>query len=156
MASWQTYPALVQRALTLLAVFGRCGQTLRLALARGSRSRCYVSCRLRRDRSRRASPSQTFAKTLPRLGRTSRPLILATSFANALADFNFEPLLLVITQQQLDWTAGRGLELARFRDQFPFPLAPKFWGSWNDSWLKTDSLAYDAYVVRGSSSFEPF
>jgi hypothetical protein len=34
-----------------------------------------------------------------------------------------------------------------FRDQFPFPLAPEFWGSWNDSWLETDSLAYDAYVI---------
>jgi hypothetical protein len=94
-------------------------------------------------------------KTLPVLGRTSSPLALATSFANALVDFNFEPLMLIITQYQLDCIAGGGLEPARFRDQFPFPLAPEFWGSWNDSWLKTDSLAYDAYVIRGSSSFEP-
>jgi hypothetical protein len=94
-------------------------------------------------------------KTLLRLERTSRPLVLATSFATALGYFDFEPLLLVITQHQLDWTAGGRLEPTRFRDQFPFPLAPEFWGSWNDSWLETDSLAYDAYVVRGSSSFEP-
>jgi hypothetical protein len=96
-------------------------------------------------------PSQ---KTLLWLERTSRPLALATSLANVLADFDFEPLMLVIMQHLLDWTAGGGLEPARFRDQFPFPLAPEFWGSWNDSWLETDSLAYDAYVVLCSSSFE--
>jgi hypothetical protein len=94
-------------------------------------------------------------KTLPWLGRTSSPLALATSFTNALVDFDFEPLLLVITQHRLDCTAGRGLEPAHFRDQFPFLLAPEFWGSWNDSWLKTDSFTYDAYIIRGSSSFEP-
>jgi hypothetical protein len=42
-----------------------------------------------------------------------------------------------------------------FKGQFPFPLAPEFWGSWNDSWLKTNSFVYDANAVRGSSGFEP-
>jgi hypothetical protein len=36
-------------------------------------------------------------RTLPQLGRTSGPLALATSFTNAFVDFDFEPLLLVIT-----------------------------------------------------------
>jgi hypothetical protein len=36
-------------------------------------------------------------KTLPRLRRTSGSLALATSFANAFVDFDFEPLLLVMT-----------------------------------------------------------
>jgi hypothetical protein len=40
-------------------------------------------------------------KTLPRLRETSGSLALATSFANAFVDFNFEPLLLVMTQHQL-------------------------------------------------------
>jgi hypothetical protein len=40
-------------------------------------------------------------KTLPRLERTSGPLALATSFANAFINFDFEPLLLVIMQHQL-------------------------------------------------------
>jgi hypothetical protein len=40
-------------------------------------------------------------KTLPRLERTSGPLALATSFANAFVNFDFEPLLLVMTQHQL-------------------------------------------------------
>jgi hypothetical protein len=44
-------------------------------------------------------PSQ---KTLPQLGRTSRPLALATSFATALADFDFKPLLLVMMHHQLN------------------------------------------------------
>jgi hypothetical protein len=44
-------------------------------------------------------PSQ---KTLPQLGRSSRPLALATSFATALADFDFKPLLLVMTHHQLN------------------------------------------------------
>jgi hypothetical protein len=92
-------------------------------------------------------PFANLQKTLPRLGRTSGPLALATSFTNALVDFDFKPLLLVITQHQLDCIAGGGLEPARFRDQFPFPLALEFWGSWNDSWLETDSRACDAYVV---------
>jgi hypothetical protein len=30
------------------------------------------------------------------------------------------------------------------KGQFPFLLAPEFWGSWNDSWLKTGSFVYDA------------
>jgi hypothetical protein len=40
-------------------------------------------------------------KALPRLRRTSGSLALATSFANAFVDFDFESLLLVMTQHQL-------------------------------------------------------
>jgi hypothetical protein len=40
-------------------------------------------------------------KTLPRLERTSSPLALATSFANAFVNFDFEPLLLVMMHHQL-------------------------------------------------------
>jgi hypothetical protein len=40
-------------------------------------------------------------KTLPRLRRTSSPLALAASFVNAFVDFDFEPLLLIMTQHQL-------------------------------------------------------
>jgi hypothetical protein len=40
-------------------------------------------------------------KTLPRLERTSGPLALATSFANAFVNFDFEPLLLVMMHHQL-------------------------------------------------------
>jgi hypothetical protein len=47
-------------------------------------------------------------KTLPWLGGTSRPLALATSFATALVDFDFEPLFLVMTQHQLDGQPAEG------------------------------------------------
>jgi hypothetical protein len=47
-------------------------------------------------------------RTLPRLGRTSSPLALATAFMNAFVDFNFEPLLLVMMQHQLIGQPGMG------------------------------------------------
>jgi hypothetical protein len=61
-----------------------------------------------------------------------------------MLDFSFDALLLIMSQRQL-------IE----QGQFPFPLAPEFWGSWNDSWLETSLSAYGANIERGSSSFEP-
>jgi hypothetical protein len=40
-------------------------------------------------------------ETLQRLRRTPGSLALATSFANVFVDFDFKPLLLVMTQHQL-------------------------------------------------------
>jgi hypothetical protein len=42
-----------------------------------------------------------------------------------------------------------------YEDRFPFPLAPKFWGSWSDSWLETDSFACETYIVRSNIRSEP-
>jgi hypothetical protein len=60
-----------------------------------------------------------------------------------------------MTQHRLIRQPAKDWSQPVFRDQFPFPLAPEFWGSWDDSWLKTDSFVNGAYVVRGSSGFEP-
>jgi hypothetical protein len=34
-----------------------------------------------------------------------------------------------------------------FKGQFPFPLAPEFWGSWSDSWFETDLLICGTYIA---------
>jgi hypothetical protein len=60
-----------------------------------------------------------------------------------------------MSQRQLIGQPARDWSQPTSKGQFPFPLAPEFWGSWNDSWLETSLLAYDADVERGSSSFEP-
>jgi hypothetical protein len=46
--------------------------------------------------------------TLPRLRRTPGSLALATSFANVFVHFDFEPLLLVMTQHQLIGQPAKG------------------------------------------------
>jgi hypothetical protein len=63
--------------------------------------------------------------------------------------------LLVMLQHQLIRQPAKDWSRPVFYGQFPFPLALKFWGRWNDSWLKTSSFAYDADVARGSSGFKP-
>jgi hypothetical protein len=52
-----------------------------------------------------------------------------------------------MTQHRLIGQPAKDWSRPVFRDQFPFPLAPEFWGSWDDSWLKTDSFVNGAYVV---------
>jgi hypothetical protein len=42
------------------------------------------------------------------------------------------------------------------KDQFPFPLAPEFWGIWSDNWLETDLLICRTYVVRYNICSELF
>jgi hypothetical protein len=79
---------------------------------------------------------------------------LAISPAYAFADFDFDALLLVMTQHQLIEQPAKDWSRLVFKGQFPFPLAPEFWGSWNDSWVRTSLFAYDAHAMRGSSGFE--
>jgi hypothetical protein len=67
---------------------------------------------------------------------------------------DFDALLLVMMQHQLIRQLAKDWSQPVFNGQFPFPLALEFWGSWNDSWLKTSSFAYDADTVRGNSGFE--
>jgi hypothetical protein len=69
-------------------------------------------------------------------------LTLAISLTDAFAYFDFEPLLLVMTQHQLIGQPAKDWSQPVFKDQFPFPLAPEFWGSWNDSWLKTNLFVW--------------
>jgi hypothetical protein len=110
-------------------------------------------CRLGRDRSRHVSLSRAFAYPLPRLERTFKPLSLAISLR--VLDFDFDALLLIMLQcplvKQPTWDWSRPVS----KGQFPFPLAPEFWGSWNNSCLETSSFAYGADIERGSSSFKP-
>jgi hypothetical protein len=72
-----------------------------------------------------------------------------------MLDFNFNALLMVMLQRQLIGQLARDWSQPTSKSQFPFPLAPEFWGSWNDSWPKTSLFAYGADIERGSSSFEP-
>jgi hypothetical protein len=69
-------------------------------------------------------------------------------------DFDFDALLLVMMQHRLIGQPAKEWSRPIFNGQFPFPLALEFWGSWNDSWLKTNSFAYDADIVQGNSGFE--
>jgi hypothetical protein len=69
--------------------------------------------------------------------------------------FRFRCSLLVMTQHQLIGHPAKDWSRPVFKDQFPFLLAPEFWGSSNDSWVKTSLFVYDANAVRGSSGFEP-
>jgi hypothetical protein len=65
---------------------------------------------------------------------------------NALVTLFFKLLPLVTMRCRLDnqpvedWSRP-------FKDQFPFPLAPEFWGSWSDSWLENDLLACGTYIA---------
>jgi hypothetical protein len=64
-----------------------------------------------------------------------------------MLDFDFDALLLVMSQRQLigqlawDWSQHVS------KGQFPFPLAPEFWGSWNNSWLETSSFTYGTDIT---------
>jgi hypothetical protein len=64
-----------------------------------------------------------------RPNRRPPPLPSRTPFA----DFDFDALLLVMTQHQLMRQPAKDWSRPLFKGQFPFPLAPEFWGSWNDS-----------------------
>jgi hypothetical protein len=72
-----------------------------------------------------------------------------------MLDFDFDALLLIMSWRQLIEQLARDWIQPTSEGQFPFPLAPEFWGSWNDSWLETSLSACGANVERGSSSFEP-
>jgi hypothetical protein len=69
--------------------------------------------------------------------------------------FQFRCSLQVMMQHQLIGQPAKDWSRPVFMDQLPFPLAPDFWGSSNDSWVKTSLFMYDANAVRGSSGFEP-
>jgi hypothetical protein len=72
-----------------------------------------------------------------------------------MPDFDFDALLLVMSQHQLIGQSVKDWSRPISMGQFPFSLALEFWGSWNDSWLKTSLFANDANAVQGSSGFEP-
>jgi hypothetical protein len=54
---------------------------------------------------------------------------LSHFFANAR--FRFRCSFAGHVAAPTDRTASKGLEVSK--GQFPFPLAPEFWGSWNNS-----------------------
>jgi hypothetical protein len=66
--------------------------------------------------------------------------------ANDFVVFIFELLPLVMMRCRLGGQPVEGWSRP-LKDQFPFPLAPKFWGSWSDSWLETDLLVCGTYIV---------
>jgi hypothetical protein len=91
----------------------------------------------------------------PCRGLSKPPGLLALAISLRMLDFDFDALLLVVSQHQLTGQPARDWSRPTSKGQFPFPLAPEFWDSWNDSWLETSLSAYSANAERGSSSFEP-
>jgi hypothetical protein len=79
------------------------------------------------------------AKSCAGSGETwNKPLgLLALAISLRTLDFNFDARLLVTSQRQLIGQPARDWSRPTSKGQFPFPLAPEFWGSWNDSWLET-------------------
>jgi hypothetical protein len=82
-------------------------------------------------------------------------MFLALAISLRALSFDFVARLPIISQRQLTGQLARYWSRPTSEGQFPFPLAPEFWGSWTDSWLETNFSAYGANVERGSSSFEP-
>jgi hypothetical protein len=80
---------------------------------------------------------------------------LALAISLWMLYFAFDALLLVISHHPLTGQLARDWSRPISKGQFPFPLAPEFWDSWNDSWLKTSLSAYGANAERDSSSFKP-
>jgi hypothetical protein len=52
--------------------------------------------------------------------------------------FDFVAHLLIMSQRQLIGQPAMYWNRLTSEGQFPFPLAPEFWGSWTDSWLETN------------------
>jgi hypothetical protein len=80
---------------------------------------------------------------------------LALSISLRTLDFDFDALLLVMSQCQLIGQPARDRSQPVSKGPFPFPLATEFWGSWNDSRPKTSSFTHGVDVTRGNSGFEP-
>jgi hypothetical protein len=81
--------------------------------------------------------------------------VSGSSHLFAVLSVNFVTRLLVISQHRLSRQLARYWNRPTSEGKFPFPLAPKFWGSWTDSWLKTNLPRTVPIVERGNSSFEP-
>jgi hypothetical protein len=75
----------------------------------------------------------------------AKPLALAISFR--MLDFDFDVPFLVMLQHQLIRQPTRDWSRPISKGQFPFPLAPEFWGSWTNSWLETSLFTYGADVT---------
>jgi hypothetical protein len=99
-------------------------------------------------------PSPGLSITLAVAG-VNLQVFLALAISLRMLDFDFDARLLVMSQRQLTGQPARDWSRPTSKGQFPFPLAPEFWDSWNDSWLETSLSAYGTNAERGSSSFEP-
>jgi hypothetical protein len=73
------------------------------------------------------SPSQAFTRPLLRLEQI--PKFLALAIALRVLDFDFVTHLLIMSQRQLIGQPARYWSWPTSEGQFPFPLAPEFWGS---------------------------
>jgi hypothetical protein len=65
----------------------------------------------------------------PCCGWSKLPGLLALAISLRMQDFNFVARLLVVLQRQLIGQPARDWSRPTFKGQFPFPLAPEFWGS---------------------------
>jgi hypothetical protein len=91
----------------------------------------------------------------PSRGWSKPPDLWLLTISLRTLGFDFDALLLIMSQRQLTEQPARDCRRPTSEGQFPFPLAPEFWGSWNDSWLETSLSACGANIKRGSPSFEP-
>jgi hypothetical protein len=99
-------------------------------------------------------PSPGLRITLSAAG-VNLQVFLASAISLRMLDFDFDACLLVMSQCQLTGQSARDWSQPTSEGQFPFPLAPEFWDSWNDSWLETSLSTYGANAERGSSGFKP-
>jgi hypothetical protein len=71
--------------------------------------------------------------------------------------FDFVARLLITSQRQLIGQPARYWSRLTSEGQFPFPLAPEFWGSWTDSWLETNlsrTVPTPSEAARASNLFD--
>jgi hypothetical protein len=61
-------------------------------------------------------------------GWSKPPGLLALAISLRTLDFNFDARLLVTSQRQLIGQPARDWSRPTSKGQFPFPLAPEFWG----------------------------
>jgi hypothetical protein len=61
------------------------------------------------------------------------PWFLALAIALWVLGFDFVARLLIVSQRQLIGQPARYWSRPASEGQFPFPLAPEFWGSWTNS-----------------------
>jgi hypothetical protein len=61
------------------------------------------------------------------------PQFLALATALRVLGFDFVARLLIVSQRQLIGQPARYYSRPASEGQFPFPLAPEFWGSWTNS-----------------------
>jgi hypothetical protein len=84
-------------------------------------------------------------------------MFLALAITLRVLGFDFVAHLLIMLQCRLIGQPARYWSRLTSEGQFPFPLAPEFWGSWTDSWLETNlprTMPTSSEVALASNLFD--